>query len=95
MPFGMRPALSLLRFATEFPIVLQPTVLKLCVCVQTLTDTITRTLRIAHVPTSGHLAGVHAGTSLGIGQHAGRPLEPRQTPWEACKRNNPALPPST
>jgi|NorSeaMetagenome_1021524.scaffolds.fasta_scaffold45552_1 hypothetical protein len=53
MPFGMRPALSLLRFATEFLIVLQPTVLKLRVCVQTLTDTVTRTLRIAHVPTSG------------------------------------------
>ena len=36
MPFGMRPALSLLRFATEFLIVLQPTVLKLRVCVQGL-----------------------------------------------------------
>ena len=53
MPFGMRPALSLLRFATEFLIVLQPTVLKLRVCVQTLTDTVTRTLRSAHAPTSG------------------------------------------
>ena len=53
MPFGMRPALSLLRFATELLIVLQPTVLKLRVCVQTLTDTVTRTLRSAHVPTSG------------------------------------------
>ena len=53
MPFGMRPALSLLRFATEFLIVLHPTVLKLRVCVQTLTDTVTRTLRSVHVPTSG------------------------------------------
>ena len=33
MPFGMCPALGLLRFATEFLIVLQPAVLKLCVCV--------------------------------------------------------------
>ena len=53
MPFGMRPALSLLRFATEFLIVLQPTVLKLRVCVQTLTDTVTCTLSSAHAPTSG------------------------------------------
>ena len=62
MPFGMRPALSLLRFATEFLIVLQPTVLKLRVCVQTLTDTVTRTLRIAHVPTSGHPVPHHEGS---------------------------------
>ena len=53
MPFGMRPALRLLRFATEFLIVLQPTVPKLRVCVQTLTDTVTRTLRSARAPTSG------------------------------------------
>ena len=53
MPFGMRPALRLLRFATEFLIVLQPTVLKLRVGVKTLTDTVTRTLRSAHAPTSG------------------------------------------
>ena len=53
MPFGMRPALGLLRFTTELLIVLQPTVLKLHVCVQTLTDTVTRTLHSVHVPTSG------------------------------------------
>ena len=88
MPFGMRPALSLLRFAKEFLIVLQPTVLKLRVCVQTLTDTVTprdapcASRMCPHLVT---LAGVHSGTSLGIGQHARRPLEPRQSPWEACK----------
>ena len=53
MPFGMRPALSLIRFATELLIVLQPTVLKLRVCVQTLTDTVTCTLSSTHAPTSG------------------------------------------
>ena len=95
MPFGMRPALSLLRFATEFLIVLQPTVLKLRVCVQTLTDTVTRTLRIAHVPTSGD-----PGWSPCRNIPWGRPA-----PWQAIgtlpvpvgglQMKTPALPPTT
>ena len=53
MPFGMRPALGLLRFAQGFLSLLQPTVLKLHVCVyRGCICTVTRTLRIAHVPTS-------------------------------------------
>ena len=36
MPFGMCPALGLLRFAQEFLSVLQPTAVKLHVCVQGL-----------------------------------------------------------
>ena len=95
MPFGMRPALSLLRFATEFLIVLQPTVLKLHVCVQTLTDTVTRTLRSVHVPTSGD-----PGWSPCLGIPWGRParwqaIESLSVPVGGLQMKPPALPPTT
>ena len=64
-------------------------------CVQTLTDTVTRTLRIAHVPTSGD-----PGWSPCLGIPWGRParwqaIESLSVPVGGLQMKTPALPPTT